>query len=187
MNLVMKRTAVLVVFLIVSSIVFCQEKQLEYSAEVPVTNATVKELHDRCLDWFSRNFNLPNKIYIESTDDKIIALPYLLYSPRFLWGSAPVEGTITYTFEVDCSDGAFTYIINNFVHQGNIKGFTPPINYGLITTAIKSPPKYSEPFMSQLAWNDIRSQISEYMTPLIKNLKEEMTRATEKKSMDSQP
>lgn len=171
----MKRIALLILFITVSGIVFSQEKQLEYRAEVPVVNATAKELHDRCMDWFSRSFNFPKKIHIESTDDKIIALPHLLYYPNLNWGSEPVKGIITYTFEVDVSDGKFTYIINNFVHHGNPLSFSRPFSVGLITTAAKSPDKSRDQLYAQMVWNDIRSQISKQMTPLIENLKDEMT------------
>lgn len=176
----MKKIATLILFVTVSCIAVSQEKQLEYTAEFPVENTTAKELHDRCRDWFSRNFNHPNKVHIESTDDKIIALPHLLYYPNFIWGSDPIKGTITYTFEVDLSDGKFTYIINNFVHHGNPDAFVRPISFGLITMASKSPDKSRNQVFAQMAWNDIKSQIREQMTTLIENLKDEMT--TDKKN-----
>lgn len=181
----MKKIVTLLLFLTVSYCVFSQEKQLEYTAEVPVVNATAKELHDRCVIWFSRSFDHPNPVHIESTDERLIALPHLLYYPNFDRGSGPIMGTITYTFEVDVSDGKFTYVINNFVHHGNPKAWDRPINFGLITTARKSPLKFPNQTYSERTWNDIKFQINERIKALVADLQLEMTKAPEKKIMDS--
>lgn len=174
----MKKIATLILFITVSCIVFSQEKQLEYTAVVPVINTTAKELHDRCIDWFSCYLNISDKVLIQSADDKIIAKPVLIYYPNFIWGSDPVKGTITYTIEVDFSDGKFTYIINNFVHHGNPVAATKhPLNLGLITTARKSPLKIPNKILSESAWNDIKSQISKWIIPLVANLRIEMDKA----------
>lgn len=158
--------------------VFSQEKQLEYTAVVPVINTTAKELHDRCIDWFSSYLNISDKVLIQSADDKIIAKPVLIYYPNFNWGSDPVKGTITYTIEVDFSDGKFTYIINNFVHHGNpVAATNHPLSLGLITTARKSPLKIDNQILAASAWNDIKSQISKWIVPLMANLRSEMDKA----------
>lgn len=178
----MKKIATLILLITVSCIVFSQEKQLEYSAVVPVINTTAKELHDRCIDWFSCYLNISDKVLIQSADNKIIANQILLYYPNFIWGSDPVKGTITYTIEVDFNDGKFTYIINNFVHHGNPVAATKhPLNLGLITTARKSPLIIHNQILSESAWNDIKSQITKWIMPLITNLKTEMTKTPEKK------
>lgn len=177
----MKKIATLILLITVSCIVFSQEKQLEYTAVVPVINTTEKEFHDRCLDWFSRSLNNSDKVLIQSTDDKIIAKPLLIYYPNFVSGSDPVKGTITYTFEVDFNDGKFTYIINNFVHHGNQFAVYHTIDFGLITTAQKSPLKFPNQLLSERAWNDIKSQIADHIMPLIANLKTEMTKVPPKK------
>ena len=174
----MKKIATLILFITVSYLVFSQEKQLEYTAVVPVINTTSKELHARCIDWFSSYLNLSDKVLIQSADDKIIANPVLIYYPNFLWGSDPVKGTITYTIEVDFSDGKFTYIINNFVHHGNpVAASKRPITLGLITTALKSTLKIENQILSESAWKDIKSQISKWIIPLMANLKSEMDKA----------
>ena len=174
----MKKNATLILFITVSCIVFSQDKQLEYTAVVPVTNTAAKELHDRCIDWFSCYLNISDKDLIQSADDKIIAKPVLLYYPNFIWGSGPVTGKITYTIEVDFSDGKFTYIINNFVHHGNPYAKTNhPLSLGLITTARKSPLKIPNTILSESAWNDIKSQISKQIMPLIADLRIEMDKA----------
>ena len=174
----MKKIATLILFITFSCIVFSQEKQLEYTAVVPVINTTAKELHDRCIDWFSCYLNISDKGPIQSTDDKIIARHVLIYYPNFIWGSDPVKGTITYTIEVDFSDGKFTYIINNFVHQGNpVAKTNHPLSLGLITTARKSPLKIPNTILAESAWKDIKSQISKWIIPLIANLKIEMEKA----------
>jgi len=167
----------LILFITVSSIVFSQEKQLEYTAVVPVVNTTAKELHDRCIDWFSCYLNISDKVLIQSADDTIIAKPLLIYYPNFIWGSDPIKGTITYTIEVDFSDGKFTYIINNFVHHGNPVAAVHTLNLGLITTARKSPIKIHNQILSESAWNDIKSQISKWIMPLMSNLRSEMDKA----------
>lgn len=174
----MKKIATLILFITVSCIVFSQEKQLEYTAVVPVINTTAKELHDRCIDWFSCYLNISDKGHIHSADDKIIAKHLLIYYPNFIWGSDPVKGTITYTIEVDFSDGEYTYIINNFVHEGNpVAATNDPLNVGLITTARKSPLKIPNTILSESAWKDIKYQISKWIKPLIANLKIEMDKA----------
>lgn len=181
----MKKIATLILFITVSCIVFSQEKQLEYTAVVPVINTTAKELHDRCIDWFSRSLNNSDKVLIQSADNKIIAKPLLIYYRNFVSGSDPVKGTITYTFEVDFNDGKFTYIITNFIHHGNPAAVYHTIDFGLITTAHKSPLKFPNQLLSERAWNDIKSHITEQIMPLIANLKTEMTKAPEKKMIDS--
>jgi hypothetical protein len=174
----MKKIATLILFITVSCSVFSQEKQLEYTAVVPVINTTAKELHDRCIDWFSSYLQLSDKDLNQSADDTIIAKPVLLYYPNFIWGSGPVIGKITYTIEVDFSDGKFTYIINNFVHHGNPLAKTNhPLSLGLITTARKSPLKIDNQVLSESAWNDIKSQISNWIIPLMASLRIEMGKA----------
>lgn len=180
----MKKIASLLFFLLLSLIVVSQEKQLEYTAEVAVDNATAKQLHDRCMDWFSNSFNHPNPVPIESTDDILIALPYLIYYPNFDQGNGPIMGTITYTFEVIVREGKYTYVINNFVHHGNPKSWNRTINFGLITTARKSPIKFPNQAYSERIWNDIKYQINERMEVLIDDLKSEMAGAPEKKIME---
>lgn len=69
----MKKVAALILSMIVSGIVFGQENQLVYTATVPVANATAKELHDRCISWFSRIPDSQEKALVKSTDDKMIA------------------------------------------------------------------------------------------------------------------
>ena len=177
----MKKIATLILFITLSIIVFSQEKQLEYTAVVPVINTTTKELHERCLDWFSRSLNKSDNVLIQSVNDTIIAKPILIYYPNFVSGSDPVKGIITYTFEVDFTDGKFTYIINNFVHHGNPFAVYPRVDFGLITTAQKSPLKFPNQLLSERAWNDIKSQIADHIMPLIVNLKTEMTKGSPKK------
>lgn len=176
----MKKIATLILFITASYIVFSQEKPLEYTAEVPVINTTAKELHDRCIAWISKSLNSSDKILIQSADDKIIANPCLIYYPNFVSGSHPVIGTITYNFEVNFNDGKFTYILNNFVHHGNPAAVYHPINFGLITTAQKSPLKFPNQLLSERAWKDIKYQITDQIIPLIANLTTEMTKAPEK-------
>lgn len=181
----MEKIATLILFMTVSCIVFSQEKQVEYTAVVPVISTTAKELHDRCIDWFSRSLNNSDKVLIQSADDKIIAKPFLIYYPNIAYGSDPVKGTITYTFEVDFEDGKFTYIINNFDHHGNPFAVYHTVDFGLITTAHKSPLKFPNQLWSERVWNDIKSHIAKQIMPLIANLKTEMAKAPEKKMIDS--
>lgn len=176
----MKKIATLILLITVSFKVFSQEKQLEYSSVVPVKNATAKELHHRCLGWFSRNFSNSDKVLIQTAENRIIAKPILLYYPNYEWGSDPVKGTITYTFEVDFEEGKFTYMINNFVHHGNPVAVHHPFNLGLITTDTKSPIRVPNQLWVERAWNDVKYHIGKQITPLIANLKNEMAKAPER-------
>jgi hypothetical protein len=176
----MEKIAAIILFMTVSCIVFSQEKQLQYTAVVPVINTTAKELHDRCIDWFSSYLNISDEVLIQSAENKIIAKPILLYYPNYQWGSDPVKGTITYTFEVDFEEGKFTYIINNFVHHGNPVAVHHPFNLGLITTDTKSPIKVPNQLWVERAWYDVKYHIGKQIMPLIANFKTEMAKAPEK-------
>lgn len=180
----MSKIATLIIFMTFSGIVFSQEKQLEYTEVVTVENKTAKELHDRCIDWLSKSLNYSDKVLIQAADNRIIAKPILLYYPNYEWGSDPVKGTITYTFEVDFEEGKFTYIINNFVHHGNPIAVHHSFNLGLITTDTKSPIKVPNQLWVERAWNDVKYHIGKQIMPLIANFKTEMAKAPENKRND---
>lgn len=176
----MRKIAVLILFISISWLVSGQVKQVEYTAEVPVMNTSAKELHDRCMDWVTRRLNNVKKIPVDSTQEKMIAQPEFMYIPNFIWGSGAVTGTITYTLEVVFNDGKFTYVLNNFVHHGDPHAWNHPINFGLITTAPKSPLKFPNQAYAENTWKDLKFQVREQMMLLIDDLKQGMTKAPEK-------
>jgi hypothetical protein len=178
----MKKLILLVLFSL-PLLIFAQSgTPLIFTEVIEVEGATATQLHDRCLDWFAKSYINSDKVLRSSSSDKLIASPLIPYVPNVFAGSESTKGNIRYTITVEFKEGKYRYSITDFYHTGNPVAKYGSADFGIITDAIECPPevRFSTRNYKNKVWNDIKSQISPSILPLIESLKTSMTQEAAK-------
>lgn len=175
------------VYLIASLSAYSQET-LTYTDVVTVEGVSKDELYNRANLWFATSYNnskavlqLENKI-----EGQIIGKATMPYKPKIYNASERTIGKIDYTIKIFLKDNRYKYEITDFIHVPTGNSSFGGLSFGVITTAEKSPIQHSGQFKSwnDKVWSDIKSQIEQYIIPLVENLKIAMQQKAEIKNDD---
>jgi len=176
----MKKLILIITFSLVLGKLFCQD--LIYTEVVEVSGKTSKELYNCAQTWFAETYNDGKSvIQVDKFEDEkgtIIGKALLKYDQGFLSASGTTRGVINYLIKIETKEGKYKYEIYQFYHEANrTVGNASENSFGKITTNLEYEGEirafYNQGWYNRV-WNDIKSQISEYIEPLISELKEKM-------------
>jgi len=167
----MKKTITLFAILL-SIITFSQEFQFEEVVKVDSTT-TKEELYNRARIWANQSFkSKKTSVNIEDKDDGEIAGTGVIdyRTKKNYLGASCIEGPISYKMNIYIKDGRYKYQFHTFDHKGSKGSGCKRLDLGVL--------RY-EPENTDKGFVDIIKKITEFINPIILDLKSAMNKEYE--------
>ncbi|MGH1516936.1 DUF4468 domain-containing protein [Chryseobacterium sp. JK1] len=171
------RKIILLTFLLLNSLLFCQE--LTYEEVIPVDSSVTKEeLYNRARTWFAKSFKDEGEVLtIQDKDTGEISGngSFRYRTKKMFFGLWCIVGNIHFKINIYLKDGKYKYTIHSLTHEGSYFDGNRPISYGLLTVD-ENAPQPSRGGANDKVWRDIKVKSDEKIVAIISDLRQAMTK-----------